>query len=384
MNLINKIPKPVTRFFGRMLLKTKHVSPELCILAGLGCSGAALVMVGVKTWKNKDILEEDAKRVASITKRLDKVDETKEAELTEKQKKQIITNDDGVKFIYTKVARSEMSDEQKKALLARRIDFAKDICKTYWMPFVLGTGSVLLIWGGRTKLRHDLTAMTALYTTAVESYRKLYNKIKEEYGEEKAQELAYGVKMEERIDAETGEIEKHPVVKKGGNTSIYAFMFDAGEFDEDSGEWIWKNHEWSEDKTANFLMVRAAEDNATREVISRGWYALGELKKELGAKPGPGDWRVGWWYKPGQDNKVELRVFDDRYQLPFNKGFADPDNRQKVCLIDPNVDGCIDFIFNDIEKYDFRCGRRAKKRRHMPTNEEMFGADYARKLEGHI
>ncbi len=375
MNFLTKLPKPITRFAGKMLMKLKNNSPELCIIGGLILGAGAMTMVGVQTWKHKDILAEDARKLEAA-KSVNKTVESIEAESESENE-----GGDSEELKVTEIVTvRDYTDDEKKALMAARINLGKDILKAYWLPMLLEIGSIGLVWGGRTKLRKSLAEMTALYMMAVDKYKKLYERIRKEYGDEKAQELAYGVRMADSVDSETGEMSKVPLVDEDGNTSMYAFMFDEGEFDEESGTWIWKNENWKRNKLANYLLVKNAEEEATRKLIMNGWYLLGDLKRYLGVKPGPCDWRVGWWYKPDQENRVELGVFDDRYQLPFNRGFANPDDAQAVCMINPNVNGCIDFVFEDIEQYDFRCGRRSKKKKRMPTNAEMFGEDYARKL----
>ena len=355
MNLPIKLPGKLTRLAGKLLLKAKKSSPEACVISGIICGGAALVIVGVKTWKSKDILEADAKAIKDIK------------------------YEEGTQL----VKKTELTDEDKKLLVAKRIDFAKDICKVYWLPGVLSVSSVVLLWGGRTLLRKDLGAVTAAYSTLMESYKKYREKVIAEYGKEKDQEFMYGAKTTQFVDGETGEVVTGPFIDKKHNISQYAFYFDPGEYDSETGEWIWKNFAWDDSKSGkmiNKLRIRNAQNWATDKLNSRGWVLLAEVADMLGAKPNPAWYRVGWYYKEGQQNFVELGVLEGEHQLPFNRGFTDEDNPQNVCIVEPNVDGCIDFVFTDIEQYDKRCGKRAHKKKRMPSNAEMFGAEFARKL----
>lgn len=382
MNILNKIPKPVTRFAGKMLIKLRQASPELFIIVGLACGGAAIALVGTQTYKHKDDIEQDRYDIRAVSRKTVTLSEKDVDALSERMQKKVMTDDEtGEKFIIAKTQKDEMTEEQRKALWDARFAFAKDMVKIYWAPAALSVGSVFLIWGGRTKLRKSLSEMTMMYTMAVSKYKQLYEKIREEYGEEKAQELVYGAHNATYVDAETGEVGTTVYADPEGNCSQYAQIFDQGEFDNGTGEWIWKNGIWSESKIVDYLAVKEAQDEAYRQIMTKGWCIWGEIKQEkLGMKPMPGDFRVGWWYKPGLDNHVDFRVFDERWQLPFNRGFADVDNEQKVCMIDPNIDGCIDFIFDDIEKYDFRCGRRSPKNSRVPNDRQMFGEKFARKL----
>jgi LysM repeat protein len=128
-------------------------------------------------------------------------------------------------------------EDRKKYLVMRTGILAKDICKIYWIPATLGLSSVGLIWGGRTILRKELSAMTAAYAALSESFNRYRQRVIQEYGADKDQEFQYGYKMEDRVDAETGEVSKHPVIDKEANLSEYGFWFDGDgviSFDQDA------------------------------------------------------------------------------------------------------------------------------------------------------
>lgn len=349
MGLPIKVPRKLVGVAGKIFLKLKTRSPEICVISGILLGGACAVMTGVNTWKAKEELTEDVKLI-------------KEAKTVEPEESE------------------EDCAARKKELGKRRLTFVKHVGKRYWLPVVLGVSSAGLVWGGRTILRKELSAMTALAATLSESYKKLYERVKAEFGEEKAQELAYGAKIADIIDGETGEVIQGPLADKKGNISPYARYFDPGEFCEDTGEWIWKNYEWKASKFDNIAKIRDCQNYFNDILHLRGWVLWGEVAKFLGLKPDPNWHRVGWIDDGTGTKRIELGVLEGKYQLPFNRGFTNEKNKQNIALIDPNVYGCIDFVFDDIEKYDHRCGRRAKKVKRMPSNVEMFGEEYAKKL----
>ena len=185
MKLPIKLPNKVTQFIGKTMLRAKKASPEVCVVSGIICGGAAIVMVGVKTWKKKDTLKKDYDSIKAVT-------------TTEK------TDENGEKSI-EKIPYKELVEDDKKLLWSYRKTFAGDIIKTYWIPTVLGIGSVGLIWGGRTMLRRELSAVTSAYALLMESYKQYRQRVIDDVGIEKDQEYMHGIKMADAVDEETGE-----------------------------------------------------------------------------------------------------------------------------------------------------------------------------------
>lgn len=375
-----RLPAKVTRFLGKALLKAKGAAPEACVIGGLAVGGAALISVGVRTWKGKEKLSEDVKAIKEA-KNVGYSETKQEVPVVDKWGNTI----NGVyETVVTTSARS-LTDAEKKIIRQKKFAFAKDCIKIYWLPAVLGGSSVVMIWGGRTMLRKELSAATAAYAALAESYRKYRAKVIEEYGAEKDQELAYGVKTIEAIDAETGEPVKKTIVQKNGkdNLSPYAVWFDEGDFDEDEGEWYWKNHYWEKNKHQNQMTIRMAQTWANQQLISRGWVSLGEVYERMGLPVNPYWNRVGWIWTIEKErerkNFVEFRVFGDdenrnpnSYQLPINRRFMDLNDPWNAALIDPNVDGCIDCVFENPEMYDFRFGKNAKRRKGLTDTVEKL------------
>lgn len=332
-----KLPAGLTRFFGKAALKFKKNTPEICVVTGILMGGAAIVVTGIKTYKNKEKLQAD----------IDKIKE-------EKQVLEDIRSIDPT-IEQTAMISKEKVAEQKRQITASYIDMGKDVFKIYWLPGVLSVGSAGLIWGSRILFRKEIGALATLLTAATERYNKLYNRITEQYGEDGAQKLLYGI---EEIEGENADGEKVTLpVAKNDILSPYAVRFDAGEFDEETGIWSWRNNSWSVDKSQNIMAIQSLQREYTDWLNIRGWITWGEIAERLGQKPKTEWYRVGWVWKKGQHNVVEFRVQDGPYQLPVNKGFMDIRNPQNWCIVDPNVDGCIDYIFDDIDRYDKRSGK---------------------------
>ena len=82
-----KLPEKLTRFVGRLILKGKKVSPEVCVIGGIVCGGAAIVMVGVKTWKNKNVIEGDLDCIRTYTTEFKPLSEEEVDKLSDKDLK---------------------------------------------------------------------------------------------------------------------------------------------------------------------------------------------------------------------------------------------------------------------------------------------------------
>ena len=357
MNLLSKLPGKFTRTLGKLWLKTKHISPEICTVTGIACGVGAIVLVGVKTFKNKDTIVADTNSIRAIKY------ETKEETVT------VFSDNEAHNEVKTSlVKRESLTDEQKKQLWARRIDFGKDILKIYWVPGLLVVGSVGMIWGGRTMLRKELSAVTAAYATLLESYRQYREKVAKVIGSDKEQELANGYYIAKNLEAEEEESKSKPVIDKEENLSQYGFWFDEGDFDKETQTWTWRNDVFnhgkpSSAKIANRLKVVELQDKYTFKLRTIGYAWLEDLALEFGIDPDEAKkfHDIGWVYKEGSENRVELGVLESVWQLNVNRGFCNDRCSQQVCFINPNVDGYIGYIRSDFKKSDKRYGSGKKK-----------------------
>lgn len=319
-----RLPQSVTRLAGRIFLTMKKVSPEVCVVGGVILSGAAVVVAVKKTWDNKEKLSEDVKTISEI-----KANEEKTTEMDE-------PNGETVDVIIPALS----EEEQKKELTKARIRFGKDICKTYWMPVVLFISSSGLIWGGRTLLRKELSAITAAYATLLDIHNKYRQRVVEEFGAEKDQEFEYGVKMEERVDAETGEVTQTAVVDNSRVISKYARWFDEGMYDSTTGQWLLRNYYWRRNPVDNQMKIKEVQDWANRQLHIYGHLFLNAVYKELGLPPTAEGQIVGWDLAKDPHTVIDFRVFDGAYQLPVNKNFF-MTCKSPNALLDFNVHGPI-------------------------------------------
>ena len=332
MKLPIKLPQKATKLLGKIFLKTKQASPEICVIGGIICSGAALVMVGVKTWKNKD----------ELSTRFNDIQESKNATDEEVQK---LYNDDKM--------------TAKKALARTRLVFVKEVGKTYWIPTLLGLSSVGLIWGGRTMLRKELSAVTSAYALLMESYKQYRQRVIDDVGIEKDQEYMHGIKMVDAVDSETGEVTRKAIVDRDKSISQYAAWFCEGEFDGLTGEWLWRNAIWRDNPLLNENTLKCIQNAANDQLKAYGFIFLNDVRKMLGLPPTREGQIVGWTLNGG-DGYIDFGLFPIKSRpfeklLPVNQLFLD--HRTPNALLDFNVDGPI-----------------------LGVLDKAFGKDYADKL----
>ena len=327
MGLPIKLPNKVTQFLGRTLLKAKKSSPEITIVTGIICGGAALVMVGVKTWKGKEKLSEDVKAI------------TEAKEVVEKAK----SGED-----------EEALKTSKKDLMVKRCALAKDICKTYWIPVLLGLGSGGLIWGGRTLLRKELSAVTSAYALLMESYKQYRQRVIDDVGIEKDQEYAHGIKMVECVDSETGEVTVKPM-QNNKAISQYSAWWCEGEFDHTNGQWLWRNPYWKDRPYENYKTLTEVQNVANHLLKANGFLFLNKVYEMLGL-PQTREGQIVGWTIDGGDGYVDFGVFPSKDRpinkiLPVNRVFLD--YKATDALLDFNVDGPILHILDKAYGKDY-------------------------------
>ncbi len=311
-----KMPQAVTRAMGKLWLRTKKSSPEICVVSGIVCGGAALVMVGVRTWKKKDDLQKDI----SLVK--DHMDTIKGAKENNNQ---------------------ELVKSERKELVKQSGSLAKDLVKTYWIPALLGVGSAGLIWGGRTMLRRELSAVTSAYALLMESYKQYRQRVIDDVGIEKDQEYMHGIKMVDAVDEKTGEVTRRAIVDKSKSISPYSVWWCEGEFDDETGEWIWRNGMWRDNALMNESTLRCVQNAANDLLRANGFIFLNQVREMLGLPPTREGQIVGWTLCGG-DGFIDFGVFPSKQHpleksAPVNRLFLD--NKTCNALLDFNVDGPI-------------------------------------------
>lgn len=337
------MPRSITNFGVAVASKFRHKSPEICLVVGMVSGGAALVAVGYKTWKHKDRLEKDIGAIKKYRHYDPNTAEEGEALLSEEER---------VQELYSSCKRMGI-----------------DTIRVYWLPTGFAVLSMICFMKGHSILRRELSGALASYAILLDRYNRLNERIVDKYGIEASQELLHGIEVTDIVDAETGKVYKK-AINKGASCSMYARMYDEGDFDSETGHWRWRNTSWRDNKNDNIYNLKLAQSMANDAFNARGWYKLNEAYAICGLPPTKEGEHVGWVLGSGHDDYIDFGVFDNprhkSRQLPVNQLFLDLHNPQNFALLDFNVDGCIDYIFDDILEYDIRSYISGHKRGVKP------------------
>lgn len=343
-----------------MAFKTAKAKPGICIVVGIVLGGAAVIMTGIDTYKNKEKLAANADKIKKLKAPVEETSENSESDVL-------------------------ISEEEKKILLtSARKQFMIDFARTYWKEAILSTGAVFFILHGKKLYKHQIAELGAMYGALLESYRRYRQNVINDIGAEKDQEYMYGLTKVESVDSETGEVtENYISANKEPALSPYARWLNEGIYDESTGQWIWMNTVYDNDRIKMQRNIRATQDDFNDILIRRGYVTLNEVYDKLGFPQTEAGQHVGWvsgGFVDGKpcDNFIDFGVFPPdefhphNHQLPVNKAFMDLRSNQRYPLLDFNV-VCIDSIWKDIFEYHNKSFLAYDKRRSQ--NKGIKGAE---------
>lgn len=318
-----KLPKGLTRIVGKVMLKAKKNGPEACVITGLLFGGAAIILVGTKTWKNKDILVEDAKAIKAAKENV------KNAKKDEHE-----DEEDRTSLVPV--------ETRKKELTRSYVTFGKDIAKTYWLPVVLEIGSVGLIFGGTRALRKQLTALGGAYALLYDSFNKYRERVIADQGADADSKYMFGENTIITKDDADGNPAVAVAHDRGANISRYARWWDAGDYDSQEDIWLWRNPEWRPDPLKNEATLRRIQATVNNQLQAYGHLFLNDVYKELGLPPTKDGQIVGWTTDGEGDGYIDFGIWPSKNHpdtLMVNHPFLNGDSPNVV--LEFNVDGPI-------------------------------------------
>lgn len=198
-------------------------------------------------------------------------------------------------------------------------------------------GGLGLMWSGYSNMKAAFVGVSLAYGELQEFTNKYRQGVREEYGEEADEKLAYNFRTEEvTITDEDGNqtVETVKIYPHSSKMipSIYARYFVYGES---------YAAEHSFDYNEHFL--HAQEVAANRYFKAHGKLMLNELYVMLGFNESKAGYNVGWIYDPEVpegDNKINFRTrVVCREKIDEQTG--EVIGYEKVHMIDPNVDGMV-------------------------------------------
>ena len=289
----------------KVFFKLKEKSPTIALGLGIGCGIAAVVMACKATPKAQKLIDEASEKTTAIRN----IADNPESGYTE--------------------------NDKQKALVITWTGFIAELIKVYGPAIALEIISILLLVWSHKAVSKRVFALSATVATLSESLRRVRSNIVDQYGEEKANDIWYGIsneKIEEiSVDEETGKEKKVKVpvkvVDRERVASPYAVFFDKTNPNYNTTDHIFNVNFISD--TQLWLQQQLSE--------RKGYLFLNEARQALGFKMIPEGQILGW---EGSD-KIELGIdnIDIQSVRDFRNGY------EKVFMIDfPDVHPIIDKI----------------------------------------
>lgn len=289
------VPAGVTSIIGRQILKTQKHSPTLLFGAGVAGMVATTVLASKATLKLEDVLN-DAQN------KLDKV--------------QLVETSPEFKNKYS-------ASDMKRARAEVYIRASFEIGKLYAPAVIVGIASIAALSRSHTILVRRNAALTAAYTTLLESMNSYRDRVAAKYGREAEEEIYRDLTPCEIDD------EDHPgkkIIKnvaRGG--SIYARFFDRN------------SKSWNRNPEYNIVYLRGQQNYFNDLLQARGHVFLNEIYDSLGLERSKEGAVVGW-IKGHGDDYIDFNVFDGP---DLNQFYDFATGQEGGIWLDFNVDGII-------------------------------------------
>lgn len=294
------IPKKVSRFGSRSMLKARKHSPTILVVAGVVGFGATVIAAAKATPKAQKVVEEH---------------KTQRANIGEVPKK------------------DEVSKEVRKDVQIQVIELyyntGLELSKVYGPTIVLGTLSAASILYGHRILNARHAATMAAYSGLMDQFNAYRGRVRKTLGEQAERDIYNGAHGEYVEDPDhKGEYKLQPV-------------FADGELSNDS-RFVWfndKNPYFKLDPAINLMHLNGTMAHMNQLLQVRGHLFLNEVKDALGM-PRTADGQVLGWVLGGEHNSDGFVDFghlnnDDPDTIAFRNG-----ERADVRLVF-NVDGMV-------------------------------------------
>lgn len=298
MNLLARVPAPLTKVLGRQLLHTQKASPTLLFAGGVVGVVATTILASRATLKISSVLEGTE-------------DNIRKANLLHARKDEALYSD---------------ADYQRDmTIIYSRA--AVNVVKLYGPAVVVGTLSIAALTGSHVMLNRRYAAVSAAYAALDKGFREYRRRVVDELGEDQDRKFRYGGETTKARDVEAAASKDVAKTRHldPNQHSVYARFFD-----ELSSSW---NHE----PEYNYLFLRCQQNYMNDLLRARGHVFLNEVYDRLGiprSRPGA---VVGWVMDGAGDNFIDFGIFDGH--KPRARDFVN--GREGSVLLDFNVDGII-------------------------------------------
>ena len=310
-------------------------SPEILIGVGIAAMVGGTILACKNTLKAKEVIDTAKKEMDMID---DAKEKAKEANITYSEKD---VQKDTIRVII-------------KAVIG--------IAKNYGPAALAILSGILAILKGRKIYVGRIGTLYLGCKTAQASYNKLYENIKERYGEDVAKELKYGIKAEEIEEAKikkdgtiSKKVTKKKLVTDPDNLGPYTFIWNgetSPKYFDDAANDQSPDNPHRNDLNLKFLLD--SQEYLNKIFPKRGFFFLNEILSYVGLEMTERGQYDGWIYDPKHpEKKIDFGIFNTliRSEFPVPKSETG-DNKLMVneeflkgaetgILLDFNCDGPI-------------------------------------------
>lgn len=303
----------IVKFGMKVLMGAKEVSPEICLVAGVGAIAAGTFLMCKATLTLEEHLDRRDKEFQRIN---DGIDDQTLPDYTEE------------------VAKGDVTKV--------KTNFVLDVAKEYVPGALVMVGGITLLFLGHKILRDRNTALMGAYSalaTAFAAYRK---RVIEYDGKEQDVKYMYGDRtphMVEETRTNDDGTEEVVLVESGGEEnyllgSPYARIFDA-EHSEVAAQFGEDPH-----NDLKFTILKHTQAMWNNKLQTYGFVFLNDVLVSLGFPKVPEGQLVGWRLLGNGDGYIDFGI-NNCYTNPACRDIVDENGFTRKIVLDFNVDGII-------------------------------------------
>ena len=319
---------PIKRFGARAVFKVKQKSPEICLIAGIGCGVATVIVACKATLKADEILDKHADAMKRI-------EDAKEAVLSG-----------------TVEGETYGDEEIKKDQLIAKKDLVLGMGKLYAPAVGLGLLSIGLILTSYRIINGRYVGLMGAYTALDDQFKKYKKRVVDAVGEDKEREIRTGIFKKKGYVEEVDEYGKNKVVEK--ELEQHDPTLDDGDYGDMVVYSEFTSSAWQKnDPYYNEAFLRAQETYFQNLLIARGYVFLIEVKRALGLIPKPEDAIKGWILDPADPAAhaplsfgIRGPIFRETGDHPLKNGKIVKTLSGKEFVLEFNTDGVMWNLIN--------------------------------------
>jgi hypothetical protein len=219
--------------------------------------------------------------------------------------------------------------ERTRAVTKVYADHSLVMLKLYGPALAVGSASIVCVIAAHGMMAKRQAGLVAAYTGLDAAYRAYRARVREEFGEEKEQELYSDVKLMRIFEPDGPEEGELRIDNDDVLPSPYAKFFDPS------------NPNWSKTPEYNMMFLRAQQQMANDRLVAHGYLFLNEVYEALGLPRTQAGQLVGWRYDAPRDRSGDGYVDFGLYLIGDECNRAFVNGHEPTVLLDFNVDGLI-------------------------------------------